>query len=168
MGHGRGPWAHMPRRPKPCGITRRPHPLPCHLSMGWPPHCFSSVDPRRFDPNVHIELPWIHGPTVIQLEGPNRPPNYHSNHGNRPTYHATASKGQPSPLDGKAMQGTVDRRPLGQPMPPATPLPLLHLQVPPYPLHTIKGAVVLGGDHHSIIPSSSEALQSSSLEVVAS
>jgi hypothetical protein len=42
------------------------------------------------------------------------------------------------------------------------PPPLLCLQVAPCPLHTIKGALELGGDHHSSIqgiPSSLEALQ---------
>ena len=102
---GHGPTCHVERRHvvSPDGPT----PLQCHLSMGWPPHCFSSVDPRRFDPNVHVELPWIHGPTVNQLEGPNRPPNCHSNHGNQPTCHATTSEGQPSSLDGKAVGWTV-------------------------------------------------------------
>jgi hypothetical protein len=33
--------------------------------------CISTLDPCWFDPKVEVELPWIHGPTVIDLEGPN-------------------------------------------------------------------------------------------------
>ena len=144
-----------------CHVRRRlgaspngPTPLPRHWSAWSPPHCCSNIDPCWFEPRDNVELPRIAGSTVIHLGGPNQPPNHHSNHGNRPTYHATASKGHQAPLDGKAVRWTVGQHPLSRSTPPASPLPLLLLQVPPYPLHTVKGAMVLGGDHHS---SSSQA-----------
>ena len=61
---------------------------------------------------------------------------------NRLTYHATAIQ---ELLITVGWQGSVGD---DQSIPPASPPPHLHLQVHPCPLHTIKGVVVLGGDHN--------------------
>ena len=62
----------------------------------------------------------------------------------QPTYlHATTIQ-EPSIAIG--WQGGVGDNQL---MPPASPPPHLRLQVPLCPLHTINGAMELGGDHHS-------------------
>jgi hypothetical protein len=90
-----GPWAHMPHR------SMTPLPLPHHWSTWKPPHCFSSVDLWRFDPKVHIELPWTHRPAVIHLEGAKLT--------SKPPCIQPPSRGHPSLLDGEAVQWMVSQ-----------------------------------------------------------
>ena len=154
----RGPWAHRPHRPTPYGITQRPTwPATSLIHMICkvaPPGVITTLDPCRFDPRVDVELPRIARSTVIHLEDQNRPPNRLTSWETNLPVMQPPSRGHPSPLDGEVVQWTVDRPwPTSADAPP----PHLHLQVPPCPLHTIKGAVVLGGDHHSSIPSSPKA-----------
>ena len=133
----------MPRQTMPRGIDRWPRP-PCHvtdpcegLHTASPPFIQVGLIQRSLGSMGPLSYPW---------RGPNRPPNHLPDRDNQPTCMQPPSRGHPPPLDGEAVQWMVSR-----PWPTSadTPPPHLHLQVPPCPLHTIKGAMVLSGDHHS-------------------
>jgi hypothetical protein len=141
-------------RPTPPGIARWPHPR-CHITdLG---ECLHTASPTL----IHVGLIQRWRLSCLRSMGPlsftwggcqNRPPNRLPDRSNQPTFHATALGSHQALLDGKAVQGTVSRHPLGWSMP----LPLHHLSSAykyPLPSTQYKGAVVLGEDHHSRIPS---------------
>jgi hypothetical protein len=74
---GKGPWAHMAMSADATWRRTIAPPLatsPIHvIAKVSRPRCISMLDPCQFDPKVEVELPWIDGPTVIDLEGPNQP-----------------------------------------------------------------------------------------------
>jgi hypothetical protein len=142
-----GPWAHMSCQPVP--PRRRPTPqvaLPCHWSVGETLQGLSSVYSMSVWSIVEIGLPWIYGPIVIHLEELHRLNNRHSIQIFSCAINITAFEEQPRHYDQVAVHLRVGRCPLASPNAQGTPHhPTCCLQVPPLPLHTIKGGVELGG-----------------------
>jgi hypothetical protein len=128
-------------------VPRRP--TPCHWSMGWPPHCFSSVDPWQFDPRCKLSCHRFTGPLSVTwgAKPTSKPPFWPW----QPTYLPCNRLQGPTIIFGWQGGGMDDwPMPLSVTRWPSYPKPPhLYLQVPLCPLHTIKEAMVLGGDHHS-------------------
>ena len=118
-----GAWAHRPHQPMPCGVARCPTwptmSLIRVICKVAPLGVITTLDPCRFDPRMDVELPWITGSTVIHLEDQNRPPNHLTSWETKLPTMQLPSRGHPSPLDGEAVQWTVDR-----PCPKSTNAPL--------------------------------------------
>jgi hypothetical protein len=99
VARGLGPtW---PRWPMLGGIAQQPLALPCHWSLEkarWHPQEAShTIDRCRFDPKDEVKLPWIHGPTVIHLEGTNQPSYHLTCQSIRLTYMQPPSGAHPAP-----------------------------------------------------------------------
>jgi hypothetical protein len=120
------------------------------------------LDPCQFDPRMEVKLPRIHGPIVIHLESQtNLQTNFLAEATNLP-----AKQPPLGAIKHRWMERWWDGRSADAPYVGRCPLPLHRLISAykyPYPLHTIKEAVVLGGDHHSSIPAM-QALKSSSYD----
>ena len=141
MGRGRGHGPIVPRWSMPKGSAQRPTwpttSLVYVICKVAPLGVITTLDPCRFDPRMEVELPWIHGPTIIHLEGPNQPSYRLTYQSNLPTYLQPPSRGHPSPLDGEAVQWMVGRPWPMSPGGQVTPNCLIFAYKYPHALYTL-------------------------------
>jgi hypothetical protein len=136
------------------GSARRAR-WPCHVTDPWEHKPSQALILNQFAPRVWMECPWIVKTTVIHLEASNRPPNQLTCQIFACADFTTTIGSQPVLWDQKAVEWRASRHTLGAAQCPRHPnWPPSYLQIPPLPLHTIKGGVELSGEVPHSFPSS--------------